>query len=649
MSKKQQNINPEKQTKAIKQTKQPKSADKRFIFEKIEKLPIAIVALIVAGIAIVIYIKILNFDLIQFDDDGFIRKYTALVASGNAFSKVFTDTFGASFFRPILSLSLLVDAQNWGTTITGWYLSNLLIHLAGSVLLFFCLYKMKFTKTLSMLFSILFAVHPLLTPSVAWISGRNDSLLAVFSLASFLTLLYATEKKGQLNYPFAIINIIFLIISLFTKESAVVLPVIFWLYLWLCRGTKIITPVTLTLAGGWAIAIVIFLLARAGSPVYYTKYDIYGLQALFLNFPALIAITGKIFLPIKMSGCSQYDSLSLISGGIFTAALIAAPLFFRDKVNIRAYYFGLIWFYLALMPTLTVKVHITSYDYLEHRAYLPLAGIMMSLLTLITGLGLNLNSKAVKYTVYAILMLFGFRNLAYSSSFSGPENFWQNNINQYPDNFQGYLSLGRYYFKLDSFALVDKYYSKAYQYGADRYDVLQALAARAVIKPDYKAAENLSRRSLALNEQNAYAYASLSAALYGLGRYDEAIAAAKTGIIHDGDKKVPDLWFNMGLTYFFQKKYKESIRAYENGLKQQPNYARGYANIGASYFSLGDVANAIKYFYIALEKNPMLPEANNNLIKLLADKEPKRAAEIARNYTSRGGKLEDAVTKMLAK
>src|SRR3989339_275318 len=88
---------------------------------------------------------------------------------------------------------------------------------------------------LSFMFASLFTAHPALSQAVAWIPGRNDSQLAIFVLLSFLCFAEFLEKRRLYLY---IAHLLFFILALLTKETAVGLALICPLYVWLIAKEK---------------------------------------------------------------------------------------------------------------------------------------------------------------------------------------------------------------------------------------------------------------------------------------------------------------------------------------------------------------------------------------------------------------------------
>lgn len=94
-------------------------------------------------------------------------------------------TFYAEFWHPVTWLSLLLDHRIYGLNPAGYHVTNLLLHLASTLLLFDLLRRLTAATGKSLVVAALFAIHPLHVESVVWIADRKDVLAGFFF---FLTL-----------------------------------------------------------------------------------------------------------------------------------------------------------------------------------------------------------------------------------------------------------------------------------------------------------------------------------------------------------------------------------------------------------------------------------------------------------------------------
>jgi protein O-mannosyl-transferase len=99
----------------------------------------------------------------------------------------------ATYYRPLLAASFLFDKYVWGLDESFMHLDNIVFHLCNTLLVFAVARKAALlqgwrTTTLPFLIALFFAVHPINTEPVNWISGRTDLLAGFFLLLSVLLL-----------------------------------------------------------------------------------------------------------------------------------------------------------------------------------------------------------------------------------------------------------------------------------------------------------------------------------------------------------------------------------------------------------------------------------------------------------------------------
>src|SRR5512135_2593104 len=122
-------------------------------------------------------------------DDHIYVTANAHVVAGLSWSGVawaFTTGY-ANFWHPLTWLSLMLDVQLFGVNSAGYHLTNLIFHIANTLLLFIVLKKMTNALWQSAFVAALFALHPLHVESVAWLSERKDVLSTLFWM---LTVIY---------------------------------------------------------------------------------------------------------------------------------------------------------------------------------------------------------------------------------------------------------------------------------------------------------------------------------------------------------------------------------------------------------------------------------------------------------------------------
>lgn len=143
-------------------------------------------ALVVATLAV--YGQVSRFEFINLDDQAYVTQNEHVLQGLSWQGIVWAFQTGhASNWHPLTWLSHMLDAQLFGLR-AGWHhLTNLLFHVANTILVFVVLRKMTGALWRSVFVAGLFALHPTHVESVAWVSERKDVLSSFFGLLSLLT------------------------------------------------------------------------------------------------------------------------------------------------------------------------------------------------------------------------------------------------------------------------------------------------------------------------------------------------------------------------------------------------------------------------------------------------------------------------------
>ena len=111
----------------------------------------------------------------------------------------FSTTY-AEFWHPLTWLSLMLDYQLYGLNAGGYHMTNLILHILSTLLLFWLFNRMTGAIWKSAFVAAFFALHPLHVESVAWIAERKDVLSAFFWMLTLCLYVYYTEKPVIRRY-----------------------------------------------------------------------------------------------------------------------------------------------------------------------------------------------------------------------------------------------------------------------------------------------------------------------------------------------------------------------------------------------------------------------------------------------------------------
>ena len=134
--------------------------------------------------AFVVYFPTLWFKFLNWDDGEYVTN-NRFVTQGfciESWNWCWT-TFDAANYHPATWLSLMLDAQIWGTRAFGFHLTNVVLHALNGCLVYFILSEATGRRGPSWWAAVLFVIHPFHVESVAWVSERKDVLSVFWDLA----------------------------------------------------------------------------------------------------------------------------------------------------------------------------------------------------------------------------------------------------------------------------------------------------------------------------------------------------------------------------------------------------------------------------------------------------------------------------------
>ncbi len=389
----------------------------------------------------------------------FILRYEDVDFSQGAQKNSFS---GFVSFRPVVALTFFFDYYLWHDNPFGHHLTNILLHALVSCLMFYFVQRLFPSGTVALWAAFFFAVHPVQAEVVNSIGYRSDLLVTIFYLLSLLAYIQYTEaspKKGGL----LCLAYLFFFLTLFSKESAVTLPVMAIVY-GLCFASKdkdFLKSIPRYSVFLMILAFYLWAYGRvfpnANSSVLYSHhFDILTHAKLIIQVFSHY-LTGLLNpMSVKLIPPLYAPSVNSLSGAEGTAVilflLILLFIAIRSFVNKdRAVTFFIAWFILTYLPTSNIILlpNPMAFRFL----YLPSVGFFVFLAVLFerglsslsrSGSWKNLGLIFKTGTVIFLMSLTFPLNMLYKDSFISCREM----IRNYPDAKKPYLNLGLMYLSL---------------------------------------------------------------------------------------------------------------------------------------------------------------------------------------------------------
>jgi hypothetical protein len=435
---------------------------------------------------------------------------------------VFKGVFRApdiTLYRPIMNILFILEAQVGNKEPLVYHLTNVVLHLIASCLLFSLLLKLKYDKALSLLFSLIFALHPALTCNVAWIPGRNDILLAIFTLLWFTAFINFSILNTS-SWLYFLLQEIFFLLAVFTKETALFIPIIGILFLILNRK-KLLSKKNILLYIVWVATISLWLVLRCNALTNSNAIQLSAMKQLLYVVPiALVQYIGKMLLPIHLSPLPTIKDTPIIYG-IISILLLLAAIFTTKKFYSVNLILGLSWVILFLLPPF--MVYLSNYGILtENRLYMPLIGVIMILLE--TDLVKNISKKkAVLVSIFLpIIAAFSITTYKYSTVFRDKITFWEYAVKTSPHLTLAHRNLGAMYHMEGLLEKAEKKYKDALSLDPNEVMVHNNLGLIYMKRGLYKEAEEEFKKELLLNPMFDIAHYNYGLLCLQMGRLKEA-------------------------------------------------------------------------------------------------------------------------------
>lgn len=469
------------------------------------------------------------------------------------------------YYKPLMSTFFSLIYTVFGPRPFFFHLIQLLFHLANSILVFLILKRfLKFTR-LSFFLALVFMLHPINTEAVIYISALQDVLFFFFGcLAVWLVI-----NRSSLSTFFT--ASLFLLFSLFAKETAVIFIILIIFYLRLFAKKKITTflfPLLLTLI---TYGVLRFFVARIFFKIHkLTLLSTMSVFDRFLHVPKIILFYLKTFFWPQYLASSQQWTVTAINFFNFFLPFFLNLIFFviliyfglkllhQRKKNLPLYLFFLLWFIFGLGIHLQIfPLDMTVSDrwfYLSQVGLLGIIGIIylnfartfstkvliVSCVFILTSLALRTFLRTLDwkdgYTLYSRDIKiskdsFDLENnlgveLARKGQLENAKIHFERSIELSPTWWTPYNNLGVYYARTNNLKRAEELYSTSIARG-NYYLAYENLAFLLLREKKYQEAIDLSEKSLSFFPNNTRIILAITLAFFQNNNWGEALEWAR--------------------------------------------------------------------------------------------------------------------------
>jgi protein O-mannosyl-transferase len=513
----------------------------------VSKWFVAAVILLPALVAVIVYSNSLHGGFV-YDDRVLVTENSAVRdLSALGLHDIFTHqdyTKYSPHYLPIRVLSYALDYKYWKFNPFGFHLTNLLLQVTNVILVALVVMviagsggaengRVKWLAGGAA--ALLFTTHPLMSESVAWISGRKDLLSTGFSLGATLCYLKSFRRPLSKKTDWPIVGGLALFaLAMMSKATAWALPAALLAFeIFLAPGEgrgklrlRIERLVPFILVSILFVFIDMRLSAKSGMIASWFGGSLFTHMLTISTIPLLYI--GKLVWPARL--CVEYTPL--VQKSLFGPLVLASLLFWAGV----AVWFGKrgksapviaalgAWFVMNLVPAMnlapTGKLIADRYVYLPAIGLFGILGYMFARVAVIRGVAARVAACVLLIATAAGL---GVRTVSRNSDWRSELTLWQSAEKVEPRNVNVTHGLGYAYYQMKDYGNAERYFRKTIEIDS-KYKQAYLNLGFLVFYVNKNADEAISlfKKVLEIDPLDAHARVNLAYAYFGKNDYDMA-------------------------------------------------------------------------------------------------------------------------------
>jgi protein O-mannosyl-transferase len=575
-----------------------------------------------------VFAAVRHFQLVNWDDSTYVTENPTVLGGLSWSSAWWALTTGHSpYWHPMTWLSHLLDVTLFGTDAGAYHVTNLVLHVANTLLVFELFRRMTGAVGRSAFVAAIFAVHPLHVESVAWIAERKDVLSTFFWVLTVLAYVAYVRRPAVPRY---IGMLVLYALALMSKPMVVTLPVVLLLLdVWPLRRD---TP--------WARLVMekvpLFALALATSVATVIIQHRVGAMAALDALPwhlraanatiGYVAYLWKTVWPTHLAAFYPLFAISPARVAGAAAALAAVTLAVIASRTRHPYLVvGWFWYVITIAPVIGF-LQAGEQGMADRFMYVPMIGVLVTIAWGVPELARGLVSRGawlLPASAIALVAASAVTARAQTAHWSDSVSLWQHATRVTPESYIAHENLGQALRELGQLEEARVSYEKALVYAPARSPGYLAVIQNSlgmVLTREGKTLEALDHFAAAarLDPGFAEAQSNLGNALAAEGRLAEAIEHYREAVRLKPEYTEPRV--GLGGALLRQGNAGDAIPSYREAVRLDPNLAEAHNGLGAALATEGHDAEAMAEYTEALRLKPDLPTAHLNVAVLLIKK-----------------------------
>jgi protein O-mannosyl-transferase len=567
------------------------------------------------------------------DDDSWTSGIYSLLHDFKGLDVMWCNPTALQQYYPITGTSFWIDYHLWGFWSPPYHMENILLHAFAALLFWKLLERLQVTG--AKLAGAIFAFHPLMVESVAWVTERKNTLSLVFYLGALLAYaqfmnfwkvkagsqVAATRPPVRRWDCYALAFLLFLC-ALLAKATAFSLPAVILLVCWWKRGRIQWRPDVLP-----TVPFFMFAAGLSGFTSWLEKHHVGAVGADWNHaFPercliagrAICFYAGKLFCPVDL--CFVYPQWQLNAGspaqwiypagviGLLLALWLARNWIGRGPIAAALFFVGTLFPVLGFMNVYGMRFSFV-WDHWVYLSSLGLIALGASTISRIVG---QFRRPAMIWGFAAVLLpVLATLTWRQCGMYADGDTLWRTTIVRNPDAWLAYNNLGAALAQKNDVDGAIVQYRKALQIKPGYAEAHCNLGNAFAMKGQVDDAIAEYRMALETEPDNVKAHNNLGDVLATKGQTDEAIIQYQMAL-----KIKPDYFkasYDLGNALFDLGRLPEAIEQYQTALKTEPDFVEARFNLGNAFFQKGELDKAIEQYRMVLKTKPDYVGAHNNL------------------------------------
>jgi len=516
----------------------------------------------------------------------------------------------------------MLDCELYGLNPMGHHCTNLIIHMANTILLFLVLKMMTGTIWRSAFVAALFALHPLHVESVAWVSERKDVLSTFFGLLMIGAYYRYVKSPDVKNY---LMVMVFFSLGLMAKPMLVTFPfVLLLLDYWPLKRFQFKNDLSVHSDGGAFTEfqgffrlilekIPLFLAQKSGGAI--TALDAIPFKSRAAN--ALVSYISYVFKavwPGNLAVFYPHPGNTLSSWQIVGAALlIVAACYWAIRATKKYPYIpvGLFWYLGTLVPVIGL-VQVGSQSMADRYTYIPLTGLFIIVAWGVSDLFKKWQYKKIflGVSIMIILSALAWKTFHQFGYWKNGIVLFENVVSVTENNYLAHNNLGTAYGPVDLEKAI-YHYKAALKIKPDYVTTLYNLGTALLKKENYDEAVLYFNKVLKIDPQKTDTRMDLANIFFLQAKPEKAISQYRE--ILKTDSENADAHYNLAYMLSTQKKIDEAVLHYKEALRINPEYSKAHYNLGNILLSQGKTKEAATHFVKSIQFKPDYVQAYNKI------------------------------------